>query len=270
MKTPINNHNKTRTTARNNLLFLHFLETYCLNKFGSDYDIQELGNFVAKYFNQEKVNDFLNVVSIEFGKYLKRLSNISPRTLEHSMKDLFKDFMDEYAESPDRKQIHFNPQIDMLDEDKPWDTFSVISKLVEAADILLHKKDYDGHGWEEIEISHKRGLELLKYHKQKNTSADNALLSADFLVSKGFKLIESRPFENLDMPYYVKQGVLLFFNTPVTEWNKSDFLVASAEMRCGKYYAVTFRWIKYQKDIDCIYKAVTGKNLSDGVIVTNG
>jgi hypothetical protein len=35
-------------------------------------------------------------------------------------------------------------------------------------------------------------------------------------------------------------------------------------MRCGKYYAVAFRWIKEQKDIIEIYKAVKGKDL-DGV-----
>lgn len=48
-----------------------------------------------------------------------------------------------------------------LGRDKAWDTLSVIAKLVEAADILLHRKDYDGHGWEEIEICYKRGLEIL-------------------------------------------------------------------------------------------------------------
>ena len=53
-----------------------------------------------------------------------------------------------------------------LDGDKAWDTLSVIAKLVEAADILLHKKDYDGHGWEEIEICYKRGLEILQQYKR--------------------------------------------------------------------------------------------------------
>lgn len=53
-----------------------------------------------------------------------------------------------------------------LDVDKAWDTISVITKLVEAADILLHKKSYDEHGWEEIEICYKRGLEILqKYNR---------------------------------------------------------------------------------------------------------
>ena len=97
--------------------------------------------------------------------------------------------------------------------------------------------------------------------KHKTANSKNTLLSADFLISKGFKLVEESPFENFNMPYYVKEGLILLFNTPVTEWNESDFLVGSAEMRCGKYYAVSFRWIKEQKDIIEIYKAVKGKDL---------
>ena len=53
-----------------------------------------------------------------------------------------------------------------LDGQKAWDTQSVLAKLVEAADILLHNKDYDGHGWEEIEICYKRGKELLQQYKR--------------------------------------------------------------------------------------------------------
>lgn len=53
-----------------------------------------------------------------------------------------------------------------LDMDKAWDTLSVLAKLVEAADILLHRKDYDGHGWEEIEICYKRGKEILQQYKR--------------------------------------------------------------------------------------------------------
>lgn len=70
----------------------------------------------------------------------------------------------------------------------------------------------------------------------------NTLLSATFLQSKGFKLVEESesPFENFKMDYFVKEGILLFFNTPVTEWNENDFLVGCAEMRCGNYYVVAF------------------------------
>jgi hypothetical protein len=101
-----------------------------------------------------------------------------------------------------------------------------------------------------------------KLNKHKTNNNNNTLLSASFLINKGFKLIEESPFENFDMPYYVKEGVILLFNTPVTKWNENDFLVGSAEMRCGKYYAVAFRWIKEQKDINEIYKAVKGKDLN--------
>ena len=91
----------------------------------------------------------------------------------------------------------------------------------------------------------------------------NTLLSAAFIQSKGFKLVEENksPFENFKMDYFVKEGVLLLFNTPITEWNENDFLVGCAEMRCGKYYAVAFRWIKEQKDLIEIFKAVKGKEL---------
>lgn len=99
--------------------------------------------------------------------------------------------------------------------------------------------------------------------KHKTANSNNTLLSAAFLQSRGFKLLEENesPFENFKMDYFVKEGVILFFNTPVTEWNENDFLVGYAEMRCGKYYAVAFRWIKEQKDLIEIFKAVKGKDL---------
>lgn len=99
--------------------------------------------------------------------------------------------------------------------------------------------------------------------KHKTSNSNNTLLSTTFLQSKDFKLVEENesPFENFKMDYFVKEGVILFFNTPVTEWNENDFLVGCAEMRCGKYYVVAFRWIKEQKDLIEIFKAVKGKDL---------
>jgi len=35
----------------------------------------------------------------------------------------------------------------------PWALKDILSKLAEAADILLHQKDYDGHGWEVIQAA---------------------------------------------------------------------------------------------------------------------
>ena len=101
-----------------------------------------------------------------------------------------------------------------------------------------------------------------KTKRQKAISL-NPVSSAAFLVSKGFKLVEDNQFENFNMPYYVRESVMLFFNTPVTEWNEKDFYVGYGEMRCGKYYAGAFRWIDKQEQIIEIFKAVTGKELDD-------
>ena len=43
--------------------------------------------------------------------------------------------------------------------DQPWPLDEVVLKLCEAADILLHDKDYDGHGWELIQEAEKVGRE---------------------------------------------------------------------------------------------------------------
>lgn len=45
-------------------------------------------------------------------------------------------------------------------QSEPWPLLSVLDKLVTAADILLHRFDYDGHGWEEIERCRLRAVEL--------------------------------------------------------------------------------------------------------------
>ncbi len=47
-----------------------------------------------------------------------------------------------------------------LDMDKCWPTKDVLDKLIEAAEILLHKHDYDGHGWELIAHAVDRGKEI--------------------------------------------------------------------------------------------------------------
>jgi hypothetical protein len=47
-----------------------------------------------------------------------------------------------------------------LDMDQCWPTKDVLDKLIEAAEILLHKHDYDGHGWELIAHAVDRGKEI--------------------------------------------------------------------------------------------------------------
>lgn len=43
----------------------------------------------------------------------------------------------------------------------PWPTKDVISKLIEAAELLLHRHDYDGHGYEEIAAAVERAKQII-------------------------------------------------------------------------------------------------------------
>ena len=44
----------------------------------------------------------------------------------------------------------------------PWPLKDVLSKLVEAANILLKDHDYDGHGWEQIQSARDRAISIIE------------------------------------------------------------------------------------------------------------
>jgi hypothetical protein len=44
----------------------------------------------------------------------------------------------------------------------PWPDDDIIAKLCEGVDILLHKRDYDGHGYEELQHAMETARERLK------------------------------------------------------------------------------------------------------------
>jgi hypothetical protein len=92
----------------------------------------------------------------------------------------------------------------------------------------------------------------------------NDKLSEKFLISNGFKLNDKIDiFENRKMPYYVREGVLLFFNIPVTKFNDDSFLIGYGDMRCGIYYAVDFRWISTRSELIKIYEVITNKKFTE-------
>jgi hypothetical protein len=61
------------------------------------------------------------------------------------------------------------------------------------------------------------------------------------------------------MPYWVKNGVCLFYNTPIQLGCENNFYIGYAEMRSGNYHAVTFRWIDSEEELISIYESITGK-----------
>ena len=59
------------------------------------------------------------------------------------------------------------------DMDQHWPTIDVLKKLTEAAEILLHENDYDGHGWEIISHCVDRSKEIQeKYYCMKMIMMD--------------------------------------------------------------------------------------------------
>lgn len=45
--------------------------------------------------------------------------------------------------------------------DKPFSLEEILKGLVEASDILLHKKDYDGDGWEHLEYCYRHAKDVI-------------------------------------------------------------------------------------------------------------
>lgn len=45
--------------------------------------------------------------------------------------------------------------------DQPYSLPEILKGLIDASDILLHKKDYDGHGWERLEYCYRHAKEVL-------------------------------------------------------------------------------------------------------------
>jgi hypothetical protein len=88
-------------------------------------------------------------------------------------------------------------------------------------------------------------------------------LTEEWLLKFGFALCPAcKDFERLKMPYYAKEGVLLFFNEHRTTYELSDYYIGFGEMRGGEYSAVAFRWIEYVHQLQNLYFALTGEELT--------
>ena len=54
------------------------------------------------------------------------------------------------------------PKIEeVLRMDEPWSLCAILEKLVEASEILLDDKNYDGHGWEFIQIAKEEAKQII-------------------------------------------------------------------------------------------------------------
>lgn len=76
--------------------------------------------------------------------------------------DLTPDYLKpDYVESTVSNMMRSLPLERILRLDQPYSLPEVLKGLIEAADILLHKKDYDGHGWETLEYCYRHAKEIV-------------------------------------------------------------------------------------------------------------
>ena len=85
------------------------------------------------------------------------------------------------------------------------------------------------------------------------------VLTTGVLKELNFKNIGKCEFDLFDnMNYWVKNGICLFYNTPISEDYQDSFYIGYTEMRQGKYVAVVFKWIGSKEALTQIYEAITG------------
>lgn len=96
-----------RTTNRNIDYLKSFAELIlCDNKIA--YTGDDLETIVKKCAGDRKsIDAFFNKFTIAFGKHIVRLSKEAPRTLEHSVEELLKDFRHSLSAARDEDQIDY-------------------------------------------------------------------------------------------------------------------------------------------------------------------
>ena len=61
-----------------------------------------------------------------------------------------------------KKYVLTKAEDSVLGLNNPWSLSQILKKLIEAADILLHEKNYDAHGWELIGAAQESAKKTLK------------------------------------------------------------------------------------------------------------
>jgi len=56
--------------------------------------------------------------------------------------------------------------LELMENDKPYSLIDILQILADAANVLLHEKDYDRNGYEEIELCVKQARKLINQNQQ--------------------------------------------------------------------------------------------------------
>jgi hypothetical protein len=100
----------------------------------------------------------------------------------------------------------------------------------------------------------------LSYSKENSDALQPVTLTKEWLLRLDFNLVEESPFPLIKLPYYVKNGICLFFNESPPE---NTWLIGWADKRFDNGYQVTTgRWIHYVHELQNIHFAITGNELT--------
>ena len=104
-------------TALRNIDYLKTFAERILCKHNIKYTGDDLATIINNWGTPKEIDNFFDKFTVAFGKHLLALSERSPRTLEHSMDELLKDFRDTLSIAPDNEQIDyvdrtFEPQVE--------------------------------------------------------------------------------------------------------------------------------------------------------------
>lgn len=95
-------------------------------------------------------------------------------------------------------------------------------------------------------------------------------LSKAVLESLGFthRGKDECEFVNINMPYWVKNSVCLFYNEQGGE--PTHYLLGFGFMHKGQYFAADIRWLTSFQDVCGAYKALTGKEMGPSWLMFTG
>lgn len=100
--------------------------------------------------------------------------------------------------------------------------------------------------------------QIINFVRKKFLYAVDKKLTVSFIKKCGFALVKKECHENIKMPYYAKDAVLLFYNESAP---KGPFLAGFGFIHNHKYMASTFRWIHTRNELINLYSSLTGKSL---------
>lgn len=111
-------------------------------------------------------------------------------------------------------------------------------------------------------------METVERIKKRRTHNNElyTILTTDILEELEFKDNGKCDFELFEnMNYWVKNGICLFYNTPISENYQEHFYIGYAEQRQSKYVAVAFRWIDSLEELTQIFEGITQKKIEQPI-----